>query len=403
MPKENYLDYTEVDVGADRIQRTGDPSNHIDHHAYNTEITYAYKGFGEDHFTNWEQLLKVKQVSASVDNAGGVPWALANAIGAMNSLDVANETFIYILMRLVSSVYRIELRECIAGAVTIEDSYVGSGNTDYWLTHDKATTTWTCKVYSDASRETLEGTLVGGLGSDYSFQYLYACSTLDNGADRNAVLEIDDLDLQEGGVTVTPPTLALALTTYIPTVTASANQIVTPSTLALVLTTYIPSILTPRLVIPSTLSLTLTAYAPTITVTADKVVTPPTLSLILTTYAPVVTAIGNVVVTPSTIALVLSVYAPTISVGGVTVVIPSTLALVLTTYAPEVTGTLIPPTLSLVLTTYAATIAVDRAVTPGLLALVLTTYIPNIATTKSIFMAIRLANRDIIMDMSKRG
>lgn len=197
MALENFLDYTEVDVPADRIQRTGDPSHHIDHHAYNTEATYVYASKGAGHFTDWEHLLKVKQVTASVNNAGGVVWALTNDIGAMDSLDVAGKTFIYIFMRKVDADpgYRIELRECIAGAVTIEDYYTGALNTDYWLTIKKVSTVWTCDIYTDATRETKVATLTSALGSDYNFQYIYACSSLDTGDVRNAVMEIDNLDL----------------------------------------------------------------------------------------------------------------------------------------------------------------------------------------------------------------
>ncbi len=82
--------------------------------------------------------------------------------------------------------------------------------------------------------------------------------------------------------TVTPTTLALALTAYAPSI--GMGTVVTPGTLALTLTSYAPSIVGGTVVTPSTLALTLTTYAPTIT--SDTVVTPSTLALGITGYAP---------------------------------------------------------------------------------------------------------------------
>lgn len=138
---------------------------------------------------------------------------------------------------------------------------------------------------------------------------------------------------QAGGpIVVTPPTLALTLTAFAPTVIITDDKVVTPPTLALVLTTYAPTILTPRLVTPSTLALLLTAYAPSVNIGVN--ITPGTLALILSFYIPAIEITEHVKVTPATLALVLTAYSPTVSVPRL--VTPLTLALVLTAYAPTI-------------------------------------------------------------------
>jgi len=181
---------------------------------------------------------------------------------------------------------------------------------------------------------------------------------------------------------VIPGTLALVITLYAPTVTASNHITVTPSTLALAITLYEPTIILGTVATPSTLALTITTYAPTATATDNQTVTPTTLALVLTTYAPTVTATGNVEVIPSTLALTITTYAPTITVSNNIIVTPTTLALVLATYAPSVfTPVLVTPsTLALTLTTFAPSVLTPVLATPSTLALTLTTYAPTVLT-----------------------
>ncbi len=61
-------------------------------------------------------------------------------------------------------------------------------------------------------------------------------------------------------VVVTPPTLALALTFYEPTV--STPRLVTPTTLSLILSTFVPSIVLGTVATPATLALVLAFFAP---------------------------------------------------------------------------------------------------------------------------------------------
>lgn len=70
---------------------------------------------------------------------------------------------------------------------------------------------------------------------------------------------------------VTPPTRALILTSFILTVTVTANQLVTPGVA----------------------SLTTATFAPTVSAPDPQTVTPPVVALTLATFAPTVTASNN--------------------------------------------------------------------------------------------------------------
>ena len=120
-----------------------------------------------------------------------------------------------------------------------------------------------------------DGSSDGALRTDYSH---------DGAPTKAAKL---DIDYGAAGVTVTPTTLALILTEFVPTV--SAPRLVTPTTLALVLSEFAPTVSTPRLVTPTTLALVLTEFVPTVSVGAAIEVTPGTLAQTLAFFAPTIT------------------------------------------------------------------------------------------------------------------
>ncbi len=136
---------------------------------------------------------------------------------------------------------------------------------------------------------------------------------------------------EAGGVTVTPPALALTLTEYAPIM---KHQVIVP-----------------------VLALSVTQYAPVIKLG----IIPSTLVLSLATYAPVI----GLKIIPSVLALSITLYVPTIAVG--VYVVPSTLALSLTEYA--------------------AVISTPRLVTPGVLALLITEYGPIITVASVVSIA----------------
>jgi hypothetical protein len=140
-------------------------------------------------------------------------------------------------------------------------------------------------------------------------------------------------------VTVTPSTLALSITTFAPTVTASDHKTATPTTLALVLTTFAPTVTATvgDVYTVPTVALTLTTFAPTVLL--PKLATPTTASLEMTLNAPVF-GLGYV---PTTASLVTATFAPTLIFGFVAT--PVTANLILFEYQPEAQGDFdpIPP------------------------------------------------------------
>lgn len=186
----------------------------------------------------------------------------------------------------------------------------------------------------------------------------------------------------ETNITVTPSTVALALTTFAPTV--STPRLVTPTTLALALTTFAPTVRLGISVVPSTVALTITTFAPTVSVTDNKLVTPGVVALTIATFAPTVTASDHKVVTPGVVALTLTGFAPTVTASNHQVVMPGVVALTLAAFAPTVTASdhkiVTPGVVALALTTLAPTIVVAAAgtVTPDPVHLVITTYPPTV-------------------------
>jgi hypothetical protein len=101
-------------------------------------------------------------------------------------------------------------------------------------------------------------------------------------------------------------------------------------------------------VTPTTLALAVSSFAPTVTATGHIVVTPGTAALTTQGFAPTVSATAHVVVTPSTAALVTQGFAPTVSTDNSVTVEPPTATLVITLFAPTVTASedtppVIPP------------------------------------------------------------
>jgi hypothetical protein len=186
--------------------------------------------------------------------------------------------------------------------------------------------------------------------------------------------------------TVTPTTPSLSLTTFAPVVTASDRQTVTPTTAALSLTAFAPSVAVTahQLVTPGVASLSLTPFAPTVSATADVTVTPPTASLTLTAFAPAVTGGAGLTVTPGAASLSLTTFAPDVAVTAHQTVTPTTATLSLTAFAPDVgvgdQQVVVPTTASLSLTAFApvVTAAADRVVTPPTAALSLTAFAPDV-------------------------
>lgn len=133
-------------------------------------------------------------------------------------------------------------------------------------------------------------------------------------------------------VVVTPGTIALVLTAFIPVVTL--NKLVTVGTLALSLTAFAPAVLTPVVATPGKVALTTTAFVPTVGVGVKA--TPGTIALVSTKFVPTVTATANQVVTPGAGVLATTSFVPIVTATNNQVAIPAALVLVTTAFIPTV-------------------------------------------------------------------
>jgi len=139
------------------------------------------------------------------------------------------------------------------------------------------------------------------------------------------------------GTVIVPSTSALASTTYAPTITVGgAGETVTPPTLSLILSEFVPTItITENVLVTVPVSgLTATSFIPVISVSDNKIVVPTVLPLGLITDIPSI--VLGTVITPDIGIVGLTSYIPTITVVGNTNVIPPTADLSLTIFAPEV-------------------------------------------------------------------
>lgn len=200
---ENWLDYIEVDIVADRIQRTGIPSNHIDHDAWNDEITYVYKDFGAAHFGDFEHFVDTYIASASATYTYGSPWTLANAIGDMQAL--IGGTFIGVWVRQKTlGLFEIQLRERHAGN-WYECNKTVAVTTWLYLRVKKVGTAFTVRIWTNSADRDANnigaGSYVGQcsltLQADHTFRYLYPANTYNSGFNKHIIYDVEKHQLFE--------------------------------------------------------------------------------------------------------------------------------------------------------------------------------------------------------------
>jgi len=208
MTLENFLDYTETDVVGDHVQRTGDPSNHIDHQVYENEDVYVYLDKGAGHFTDFDHLVNISLTDVTGVAVAGGCWALSeDTVDDFYNLQVNNKTALVIFPYNVdNTLKRIYMREIYGGSV-YDDYWAGPlvSGTIYYLRIVKSSTSLVCGIYSTrAKAEAGNGTdgdldnLALTLQADHSFRYIFGAITYNNG-DKGETCSntTDDLDLQE--------------------------------------------------------------------------------------------------------------------------------------------------------------------------------------------------------------
>jgi hypothetical protein len=182
---EDFTTFTEVDIAADRIQKT---ANHVDHYARRDETTYLYKDYGAAHFGDFTHKIKVKS-SGGAQCMGGL-WVLANNLGNLYALKSNSYNHIF-LFTYGTTLY---LREVDSGS-DYSDSMSFTASTWYYVKIVKSGTSLNAYVYSDDTYTTLVDTLTLTLQTNHTFRYLYACNTYNNGNVFNCINDIENYDL----------------------------------------------------------------------------------------------------------------------------------------------------------------------------------------------------------------
>jgi hypothetical protein len=199
---EDFTTYTEVDVPADHIQFTG--TNRIDHAAYRDEDTYLYDDKGVAHFGDFTHKVDIRSDFQDNDWAGGSVWMLSNHIEDRNDLHTATNPFIGVMIWGTNANRRIYLEESTGAGAWNQDWCNINANTWYYLLIKKTGVNLICGIYSTAAlRNAGDGTdgdvcnLAIVLDIDYTFRYVYACNSHNDGKNWWANNYVENLDLQE--------------------------------------------------------------------------------------------------------------------------------------------------------------------------------------------------------------
>lgn len=196
MTLEDFTTYAKVDPNT----HISESANHVDFDCYCNEDARLYKDYGVDHFGDFEHKIDVNLVSTSGSYPRLQCYALTNDLDDLQGLTTAAKTFLVIFRYKSPSYNRLTLREVYEGDI-YEDIYPDCAlNTWYYLTITKTGTALTCKIYSDSDRTDLLDTLSLTLHADHKFRYLHVCQTYNLGQAYIGYGDIENLDLQEGGV-----------------------------------------------------------------------------------------------------------------------------------------------------------------------------------------------------------
>ena len=198
MPLEDFTTATEVDPN-NHIEKT---AYHIDFYALRNEDALLYWDKGVDHFgTSWEHKIDIKAISYQ-DNGVAFFWVLSNDVDDYYGLQTAGKPCI--ALRLIKSLYPyLSIRELYNGTEYYSSNFTCTQGTQYYLTVKRDGTSVTCKIYSDSARTNLLATLSITLHAEQpNHRYIFASQTYNTGVNFYFDCDIENLDLQEGGVLI---------------------------------------------------------------------------------------------------------------------------------------------------------------------------------------------------------
>jgi hypothetical protein len=202
---EDFTSYTEVDPNS-HLSKT---AYHVDHKGYRNEDCYLYKDKGVDHFGNFTHLIDLKPMGHGGTYYGcSYFWMLSkDTVDDFKGLVNASKTA-FAVGCWTNSVFvpYVQIEESYAGIRYVSTAIILAEGTQYYPKIVKSGTTVTLYVYSDAARTTqVTGSPVSlTLHADHTCQYIFAGNTYNDGTDTSKwiAVDIDNLDLQEGGAIV---------------------------------------------------------------------------------------------------------------------------------------------------------------------------------------------------------
>lgn len=194
-PKEDFTTYTEIDPN-NHISKT---ANHIDFEAHRNEDAYLYKDMSTNYFNSFKHKIDIKLIGTPDDNGYAAIWLVSNAVDDFNGQRTAENRYcgVGFLRSAGSSKIRLEFWN---GTTLLNDNYVCSSDTWYYLAIQRDGTKIVCKIYSDANRTILLDTLSLTI-SDIGFRYIYGCCTNNWGEEGQvAIIDVENLNLCEYGI-----------------------------------------------------------------------------------------------------------------------------------------------------------------------------------------------------------
>lgn len=167
---EDFTTFTEVDIAADRIQKT---ANHIDHLSYRNEIAvYLYKDYGVDHFTDFTHKIKTR-CDFNCSSCQVPVYMLSNYINDAANQHANSRNFFYAWFYGGSY---LGIREDYGGSAYDSSWSSAAANTWYYIKIVKSGTSLTAYIYSDSGYSTLLHTCSLTLHTSEAKRYLYAAS-----------------------------------------------------------------------------------------------------------------------------------------------------------------------------------------------------------------------------------
>ena len=198
-PYEDFTTYTEVDEDGDLTVTATRIT--VDAMRFDA-VSYVRDSKGSGHFGDFEHLVALCfGAFDSPSFIGG--WAVTSGQSTLQDMLDNDDGIAMWFWRNAAGQHRIATRDC----TNDDNDFWDCSADDYWLTIERAGTTFTCKIYSDASRTTLEDTLSHSCGTD-TYQYVFGCYSRDATGSGEAGGYIEYIDLQEGGVKTGSATLS---------------------------------------------------------------------------------------------------------------------------------------------------------------------------------------------------